>query len=103
MKERFPLELEMVPEPGNRWDKSAVAFNVDGQRIGYLPAEMAPAWLPYVTAKRNEGIAIFVPALISNGCRIAIKIPGRRTLAQLAVAAGLGIVDTSLRTTRVYY
>lgn len=48
MKERSPLELEMVPEPGNPWDRSAVALDFDGQRIGYLPAEMALAWQPFL-------------------------------------------------------
>lgn len=103
MKDSFPLELEMIPEPGNPWDVSAVALDFEGQRIGYLPAELAPAWQPYVTAMRNDQVALFLPATIRDGDLVNVRVPGRRILAQLAEDAGLGIIDTRPRKTRVYY
>ena len=103
MQDRLPLELEMIPEPRNPWDVSAVALDFEGQRIGYLPAELAPAWQPYVTAMRNEGAAIFLPAAIRHCDRVDVRVPGRRILAQLAESAGLGLIDTRPRMTRVYY
>lgn len=103
MQDSTPLELEMIPEPGNPWDVSAVALDFEGQRIGYLPAELAPAWQSYVTAMRNDGAAIFLPAAIRKCDGVDVRVPGRRILAQLAEAAGLGFIDTRPRVTRVYY
>lgn len=103
MQDSSPLELEMIPEPRNPWDVSAVALDFEGERIGYLPAELAPAWQPYVAAMRNAGAAIFLPAAIRNCDHVDVRVPGRRILAQLAETAGLGVIDTRPRVTRVYY
>lgn len=71
---RSQLELERVPEPGNPWDRSAVAIDFAGQRIGYLPAETAPAWQPYVLAKREAGTAIFLPGTMGDGRCVTVLI-----------------------------
>lgn len=94
----------MIPEPGNPWDVSAVALDFEGQRIGYLPAELAPAWQPYVTAMRNVGTALYLLAEIQEGDEVVtVRVPGRRILDQLVEAAGLAAIDTRPRVTRVYY
>lgn len=36
----------LLPEPGNPFDRHAVAVEVDGVRVGYLPAEVAPLYSP---------------------------------------------------------
>lgn len=87
MKASSPLELEMIPEPCNPWDVSAVALDFEGQRIGYLPALLAPAWQQYVSAMRKEGATIFLPALIRSCEDVRVRVPGRRILAQLAEEA----------------
>lgn len=103
MEARSPLELEMVPEPGNPWDRSAVAIDFDGQRIGYLPAEMAPSWQPYVLAKRKEGIVIFVPGTMGNGSHVAVVIPGHRTLMRMSAEVGIVVTNPPPPKTRIYY
>lgn len=100
---RSQLELEMIPEPGNPWDRSAVAIDFDGQRIGYLPAQIAPAWQPYVLVKRKAGIAIFLPGTLGEGRRVSVVVPAHRTLVRLAAAAGVTISDPAPPKTRIYY
>ena len=93
----------MVPEPGNHWDRSAVAIDFDGQRIGYLPAEIAPAWQPYVLTKRKAGIAIFLPGTMGEGRCVTVVVPAHRTLVRLAAAAGVTISDPAPPKTRIYH
>ena len=93
----------MVPEPGNHWDRSAVAIDFDGQRIGYLPAEIASARQPYVLTKRKAGIAIFLPGTMGEGRCVTVVVPAHRTLVRLAAAAGVTISDPAPPKTRIYH
>lgn len=51
----------LVPEPGNPFDRHAVAVEVDGVHVGYLPAEVAPAYSPGLLDLTRDGLLPEVP------------------------------------------
>lgn len=51
--------VELVPEPGNPHDPWAVAFHLDGQRIGYVAASYANGLHEYVAAHNRQGRAVY--------------------------------------------
>lgn len=57
-----PVEfVELVPEPDNEVDPSAVKVVTQGKKIGFVPAHIALHLHPYISLMRNEGIRCFVP------------------------------------------
>ncbi|MER5757276.1 hypothetical protein [Streptomyces sp. NPDC002088] len=44
------VKAELVPEPHNPWDARAVAFDLAGRRVAYLPATAAKMWHDVVRA-----------------------------------------------------
>ncbi|MFJ8082930.1 hypothetical protein ACIQ6Y_20260 [Streptomyces sp. NPDC096205] len=98
---RFPagqkVEAELVPEPHNPWDARAVACDVDGQRVGYLPAVSAKMWHDVVRAWNRAGFAVYVEATTNRWTtnddkdRFGLTLPKYdwASLTDLAEAAGL--------------
>jgi hypothetical protein len=54
----------LVPEPQNKYDPNAVAVNVDGATVGYLPREHAASYSPVLLALAATGVAVSVPARV---------------------------------------
>lgn len=48
---------QLVPEPGNRFDKNAVQVRVDGNLVGYLPRELAGDYAPVLGMVVDAGAA----------------------------------------------
>lgn len=91
MQARPALELEMLPEPGNPWDRTAIAMDFEGQRIDYFPAEIAESWQPAVRRLRRIGLALYLPARLTEASQpwVALEIPPLRALEAAVKAAGL--------------
>lgn len=51
--------VELVPEPGNPHDPWALAFYLDGQRIGYVAASYANGLHEYVAGHNRQGRAVY--------------------------------------------
>jgi DNA-binding CsgD family transcriptional regulator len=90
------VEAELVPEPCNRWDARAVAFDVEAQRVGYLPSTAAKMWHDVVRAWNVAGFAVYVTAEVNcwetdGGTRFGLTVPkwDWDMLVALAEAAGL--------------
>jgi len=54
--------LELVPEPYNPADTTAVACDYDGHRVGYLFSNVAADWHDVVRAAKAAGVAVLLPA-----------------------------------------
>lgn len=60
------VQVELVPEPRNRWDRCAVALDLDGRRVGYLQTGTARVWCDVVRAWNQAGFALYLPARINR-------------------------------------
>lgn len=88
--------VELVPEPGNPYDSTAVACDIDGVRVGYLAGSAALRWHDITRAANLDGFA-----LMSRGEVLAsddddyedvgISIPGLTwsDLVSMAIRFGL--------------
>jgi RNA polymerase-binding transcription factor DksA len=47
---------ELVREPNNPHDPNAVAVLIQRRLVGYIPAELAPAWSRYLAALETRGL-----------------------------------------------
>ncbi|MFG2588717.1 hypothetical protein [Streptomyces sp. NPDC048438] len=90
------VEAELVPEPSNPWDARAVAYDVDGRRVAYLPATAAKMWHDVVRAWNAAGFAVYVGAEVNRwegdgGVRFGLTVPkwGWQDLLAMTEAAGL--------------
>jgi orotate phosphoribosyltransferase-like protein len=91
------VEAELVPEPHNPWDARAVAVDVEGRRVAYLPAASAKMWHDVVRAWNLAGFALYVRAETNRWPadggedRYGLTLPkwDWDTLLDLAEAAGL--------------
>ncbi|MDR3081639.1 MAG: hypothetical protein LBV60_12060 [Streptomyces sp.] len=90
------VEVELVPEPFNPWDARAVAYDVQGQRVAYMPGTAAKFWHDVVNAWNAAGCAVYVRAMVnrwdSNGeVRFGLTVPAWewQSLLNMAEAAGL--------------
>ncbi|QTE02409.1 hypothetical protein [Streptomyces cyanogenus] len=90
------VEAELVPEPHNPWDARAVALDVNGERVAYLPAASAKMWHDVVRAWNAAGFAVYTGAETNRwtsggGDRFGLTLPkwDWDSLLELAEAAGL--------------
>ncbi|MFG2867558.1 hypothetical protein [Streptomyces sp. NPDC048338] len=90
------VEAELVPEPCNRWDARAVAFDVEGHRVAYLPTAAAKMWHDVVRAWNVAGFAVYVMAEVNRweadgSTQFGLTVPkwDWEVLVALAEAAGL--------------
>lgn len=92
IRARPTMELELVPEPGNPWDGNAIAIDFDGKRIGYFPAELAPSWQGAVRNLRRKGVALYLPATVTdeNNPRVILEIPRLQVVEVLLAEFGFG-------------
>ena len=58
------VDVELVPEPGNHWDDSAVAVDLEGNRIGYLPRGTAEKRHEALASVNREGNRVLATASI---------------------------------------
>ncbi|WP_418002333.1 hypothetical protein ACNO8X_19500 [Mycobacterium sp. PDNC021] len=56
------FSVEVVPEPGNPHDHTALALDVDGVRVGYLPAAFSARLFPAVVEANRAGFIISASA-----------------------------------------
>ncbi|WP_169252836.1 HIRAN domain-containing protein [Brevibacterium sp. 'Marine'] len=61
------LKVELVPEPGNPWDKTAVSVEHGGTRLGYMPSKLASSYFPLIVTFNSLGFAVFTNARITDG------------------------------------
>ncbi|MFD4034237.1 hypothetical protein ACFWVP_27950 [Streptomyces sp. NPDC058637] len=90
------VEAELVPEPSNPWDARAVAYDVDGHRVAYLPTTAAKMWHDVVRGWNAAGFAVYVAAKVNSWegdgeARFGLTVPkwGWQNLLAMAEAAGL--------------
>ncbi|MDF9277596.1 hypothetical protein P4U43_07320 [Arthrobacter sp. EH-1B-1] len=57
-RRRTSITVELVPEPGNPHDPWAVAFHVEGRRIGYMASAFAAGVHEYVAGHNRLGRAV---------------------------------------------
>lgn len=94
-----------MPEPHNPWDARAVAFDLAGRRVAYLPATAAKMWHDVVRAWNTAGFAVYVRAEVnrweSDGIRSGLTVPKWpwQMLLDMANAAGLHSAWQSVMTT----
>lgn len=60
------VTVELVPEPSNRFDRRAVALDIDGQRCGYMPSSTAERWHDVVAGLTRSGFAVTVGGAIDH-------------------------------------
>jgi hypothetical protein len=58
------LVVEAVPEPGNPHDHTALALDVDGIRVGYMPAAFSARLFPAVVEANKAGFYVLMQAKI---------------------------------------
>jgi len=51
-------QAELIREPTNRHDHNAVMVVVQGEHVGYLPAEVARLWSPYLLRMESDGCRV---------------------------------------------
>jgi hypothetical protein len=61
------FEIVLRPDPGNPYDRNAVAVHVDGKLVGHLARDMAAEWQPMVLAAESEGFTVAGRAAIYGG------------------------------------
>lgn len=68
---KWSEELEttalLIPEPSNRHDRSAVAVQIDGNTVGYLPRDIAPSYQPLLLGLANRHSVGRVPSRVWGG------------------------------------
>jgi hypothetical protein len=62
-------EAELLPEPSNPYDPSAVRVEVEGEMVGYVPRELAARVQPAVSVLAARGERVVVPAYALGGFR----------------------------------
>lgn len=75
--------LELVPEPRNPHDHTAVAVDLEGVRIGYVAANVAYRMHPVVRYQNLDGSACFVPGAVLRGRAVQMVLPTYATLDSL--------------------
>ncbi|MHA7275734.1 HIRAN domain-containing protein [Arthrobacter sp. Hz1] len=58
------LHFALLPEPTNPFDPNAVAVSLENHHVGYLPAEIATAYLPFLTKWIGDGHVPFITGKI---------------------------------------
>jgi hypothetical protein len=56
------IVVEAVPEPGNPHDHKAVALDVDGMRVGYVPRWLAASLFPAIVEANKAGFYVLMQA-----------------------------------------
>jgi hypothetical protein len=62
-----PVIATLMPEPRNKFDKNAIAIQLDGQTVGYLARTMARSYGPLVRRLLDEGHLGQCQAVIVGG------------------------------------
>lgn len=87
------IELELVPEPGNPYDRWAVALHLQGQRVGYVSAEDSGLWHDVVFAYNRTGSAVYADAFVhtydEGMTGLTVLLPGFHDAEQLMLELGL--------------
>lgn len=74
---RHPIDAVLVPEPQNEKDPNAVAVHANGLLVGYLPRDIAGAYLPGINAlMEHHGAYVGLRGTIVGGGHYADG-PGR--------------------------
>ncbi|WP_251153662.1 hypothetical protein [Cellulosimicrobium sp. Marseille-Q4280] len=92
------VALELVPEPGNRWDRWAVALDLDGARVGYLQGGSAMMWHDVVRAWNRNGYALYLAGEINgwsdgDSARRGVTLTGIGWSDVVALARAAGLDD----------
>lgn len=72
--------VELVPEPGNPHDDTAVACDINGLRVGYKPSGAAWPWHDIVRAANLDGYAVVTHGRILEDDEyedVGVAIPGQ--------------------------
>jgi hypothetical protein len=56
------IVVEAVPEPGNPHDHTALALDVDGIRVGYMPRWLSSRLFPAVVEANEAGLYVLMQA-----------------------------------------
>lgn len=87
------IEFELVPEPGNPYDRWAVALHLEGKRVGYVSAEDSGLWHDVVFAYNRAGLAVYADGIVhtygegTNG--LTVLLPGFEDAERLMADLGL--------------
>ena len=63
----IPVLARLVPEPSNKFDRNAVAVEVGGRKVGYIPAERAADFQRVLLQLESRGLAATCPGSITGG------------------------------------
>ncbi|QHK21810.1 hypothetical protein GU243_21460 [Pseudarthrobacter psychrotolerans] len=87
------IALELVPEPGNPYDRWAVALHLQGRRVGYVSAEDSGLWHDVVFAYNRTGSAVYADAFVhtydEGKTGLTVLLPGFHDAEQLMLELGL--------------
>lgn len=64
-REELTFTAHLAPEPHNPHDRNAVAVQIAGSTVGYLPGDEAARYQPVLTELVSQGMQPYVPCLVS--------------------------------------
>lgn len=76
-------QLELVPEPRNRYDSNAVKVVLKGQRIGCSSAATAKFFQGFVLGFHQAGKRVFTHGMVYKPCNGVIVLPTTSKMASL--------------------
>jgi hypothetical protein len=87
------IQLELVPEPGNPYDRWAVALHLEGRRVGYISAEDSGLWHDIVFAYNRAGSAVLAEGIVhtygEDTTGLTVLLPGFEDAETLMSDLGL--------------
>lgn len=85
--------FELVPEPGNPYDHWAVAFHLNGRRVGYMAGDTAPFFHEYIAGHNVLGRAVYAYGDIDRtdptDIRALVRLPWWRDRSKFCRDSGL--------------
>lgn len=72
------VDVQLLPEPNNRFDRNAIAVWCSSHQLGYLPKEVAPRYVTVLSALVANGWTPQVQARIWAGVWSYDDEPGQR-------------------------
>ena len=63
---RLETDAALIPEPDNPYDPNAIRVEIEGEKVGYLPRDLAPAYGSLVREPAERGRTAVCEAMVSG-------------------------------------